>query len=330
MRITKIAMHEGPHVDEIAALLILKRWGEYFFSVVRSTEVVYWSQGGATPDGESAESWLKQGVLCLGQGFGQFDEHPNLTRGIPRKTNECTTSLVAKALGFKKGNETPISRAVRHLVSLVTDLDLKGGSDLLSVEQTLSAMSRRGVSSAEMLDWGIKGIAAILDDQIEFQKEFDNARGRNYRYYTIGPVILAVVESDSEYACKAARVGGRANLVIRCNPDTGHITIMRDMKQVPTALMEEIVVKLRRLEKIDADKIRISLARRTEAAAEGHLYGWYYHPRFGLVTTGGNRGSRSAQPSQTSFNKIVETIVSVLEDLQTTTIFPMRSSIAHI
>ena len=101
MRITQIAMHEGPHLDEILAYVLLKTQGEKRFLGISQAQPVFWSHGGEVPpDVLSTGELFKRGVLALGQGFGPFDEHSCPERGIRRKSGESTSSLVTRVLGF--------------------------------------------------------------------------------------------------------------------------------------------------------------------------------------------------------------------------------------
>ena len=312
MQITRIAMHEGPHLDEILACVLLRVHGEKRFPGVSQAKLIFWSYGGEVPpDGPSAQELFRQGTLLLGQGFGPFDEHPCPERGIARKSGESTSSLVARVLGYYERGYSPVVRAVRYLVKLVTEQDLNGSPGLLTIEQTLSAMSRDNVPSDKMFVWGAAAVTTLIHDQISFQQEFDRAAGGNYHYRLLGdcePFRLAVVESDSEHACRAARTRG-AHLVIR-RDSRGHVTVMKDTKTpISTGL---IVAELRRLELATCDQ-PIPPAGDPFWVAEGRCAGWYYHPIIGLITTGGNRTARLAHSPLTPFAQIESAVISVIE-----------------
>ncbi|MEK7584974.1 MAG: hypothetical protein AAB455_00420 [Patescibacteria group bacterium] len=286
--IKQIAIHEGPHTDEIAALLLLRRFGGKKFPGVDKADVIFWSLGGDTPGEHTAANWLERGVLVIGQGYGQFDEHPCPSRGIPRKQDHCTCSLVARELGLPKG--MPITRAVDWLVKQVKDQDLKGPSSFLAIESALSAMSRNGKTSSEMLEFGLTALDAILEDQIAFQEECDLAlsqRGEDiYHERRAGAYKMIIVNSVSEHAPKAARCLLRADLVLRRDPVSEHLTIMVNReKNFPVA---HLVGELRRAVAIETDPDNWDNGL---AGAEGRLAGWYYNPNIGggIITTGGNR-----------------------------------------
>ncbi len=305
VRVRQIALHEGPHLDEIAAAVLLK-CGERQFPGVGSAQIVFWAHGGRTPNGRPAGEWVKNGVLPLGQGFGQFDEHPCPERGIQRKAGQSTTSLVAKALGFGPEIQSPIGRAVNYLVKLVTDQDLHGSNGgPLNLEQTLSAMHRVGRSSELMFEWGRTAVEVLLADQIALQKEYDRAAGDECCHQCVGGYKVTVIESASEYACKTALMRG-AYLVLRYDPATRHVTMMK-RHEVPIP-MNQIVANLRRAEL----RAQALVPLGENLANEGRLASWYFHPNLGLITTGGNRTARLTKPSIMSWPRIQEIVISFL------------------
>ncbi|MFH1170033.1 MAG: hypothetical protein V1704_00485 [Candidatus Vogelbacteria bacterium] len=298
-----VAMHEGPHLDEVVALVLLHRFGRALFPGIETARVVFWPYGGQTPDGASAENWLERGVLLLGQGSGMFDEHPDPKYGIPRKQGHSTTSLVAEYLDLD--SKSPEGRAVAWLTKQVTDCDLNGGSGVLSIESVMTAMYRNGRSSNEMLEQGIIMMENFLDDQTKFQRAYDLACvGGSVSYRRCGNHMLASITSTSEHILKATRSRG-ARLSIRRDSSTGHVTIMADHKAgLP---LGDLVSELRRFE--NYGKLPID----TCPDEEGRLDNWFYHPQIGLITTGGGRAAKNTRPSRRSWSEIFLTIESWLK-----------------
>ncbi len=310
MKINTIVTHGWPHLDEVLAYFLLRRYGENIFPGVSTARVAFWFYGGNTPNGTSADAWLRKGWLLLGVGYGPLDEHPCPERWIPRKVGESTSSLVAKALGFGPLNKSVLGRAVNHLVAQVTKEDLTGGNgSLLNIEQTLSAMSRQGRSSESMIDdFGMIAVGALLGDRIEFYRERDRATdGTLYNHSFVGRFCLALVISGSPHACKVARCRG-AHLVVRHNPETNHVTIMKDhATPIP---MGVIVASLRRAEWLALGKPIPPDDQFWDD--EGLLAGWFYHEKTGLITTGGDRGARLTKPSILPLGEIERIVISVI------------------
>ena len=299
-----IAMHECPHLDEVAAYLLLCCFGGELFPGIEVADVVFWPYGGETPDGKSAEDWLERGVLILGQGFGMFDEHPCPELGISRKAGHSTVSLVAQYLEVHP--KSPEGRASAWLAKQVTECDLNGGNGVLGIESVMSTMSRRGRSSDEILQYGLHSLTCFLEDQIEFQKVRDWAHPsrRNVHYSIVDRWTLATAVSTSEHILKAVRTHG-AHLSVRLDSKTHHVTIMSDHQA--GLQLGDLVSELRRFSGYGY------LPKGASPDAEGRLHDWFYHPSIGLITTGGGRGSRQTTPPRLTWSKIVATVEWWLE-----------------
>lgn len=50
-------------MDEIAAIWILRKFGEEKFPGVSKAPIEFWNNGGNTPDGRSADEYERDGIL---------------------------------------------------------------------------------------------------------------------------------------------------------------------------------------------------------------------------------------------------------------------------
>jgi len=109
--------HRWPHLDEIAAMWALCKWGD---EVADPPEIVYWEAGGKT-----ADQWEKGGYLCVGVGGSELDEHPQ--NGTKREEGECAFSLTLKKLGVES------DPALQAMVKAIANEDAHAGLGSLGI-----------------------------------------------------------------------------------------------------------------------------------------------------------------------------------------------------
>jgi hypothetical protein len=115
--ITKIITHNRPHVDELVALMLLKKFpeGEEKFPGVKNATVSFMTTG-ELPDGKTANDFPD--TIFLGCGGGMFDEHA--TSQKERVEGECCATLVAKYLGIEN------DPGLQKILTFIRSEDLKG------------------------------------------------------------------------------------------------------------------------------------------------------------------------------------------------------------
>lgn len=118
-KIEKIAVHQNPHLDEIAAIWLLRRFGQHQYEGIGEAEIVFWTTG-ATPDGQPASEWQRRGVIAVGIGRGKYDEHAD----CPSDRVQSCFSLVAEDLGVAG------DPALQHILEYVTRTDAEAGNPL--------------------------------------------------------------------------------------------------------------------------------------------------------------------------------------------------------
>jgi hypothetical protein len=78
-----IVTHVRPHLDEILAILFLRRFGESRFPGVSTAKLVLWDAGPLTPDRRPASDYANEGYVLIGVGGSRFDEHATLDTDTP-------------------------------------------------------------------------------------------------------------------------------------------------------------------------------------------------------------------------------------------------------
>lgn len=135
--ISYILTHWYPHVDEVMAIWLLQIFGEPKFVFEKNNEgkpivKIKFLRTGVLPHGQTAESLLEKGILCIGVGGGIFDEHA--TADADRKKGYSATTLVVEYLGLEN---TPYWPRIKEIVDRVFQNDTAGavfGQDDICVE----------------------------------------------------------------------------------------------------------------------------------------------------------------------------------------------------
>lgn len=155
-----LVTHINPHLDDITALWLFKRFVPEF----QEAEIKFISQTEKTVSDPN--------VIHLGVGRGQFDEH----RGLP---DECTTSLVWKWI--KKNNFAPkeeaTQAALEELVEHVRQEDtghLKTDVyDLDSIISGANILFRDSSKTSELVFSIIDSLLISSKNQVQLKKDWE-------------------------------------------------------------------------------------------------------------------------------------------------------------
>jgi len=221
--INKIITHERPHLDEITAIWLLKRFGKNEFSGINEAEIVFCRvDNGHTS--KSAEDLEREGVLLLGIGGGRFDEHPSIGT---RKQNECCATLVAKHLGING------EKRLERILKFVLNNDLKGVAqpfDLAHLAKQLN--SQFPDEPLKVVEWIIVGLEAKYWEQDQFwslreeYKQFAETEiieGMDGHQHLLVSMVTAREKLQS---FAFSEFGGKADIVVQQHPSSGNIQIL--------------------------------------------------------------------------------------------------------
>lgn len=292
----KIITHIRPHLDEIVAIWLLRDFGEEMFPGAATATIETWDSSSNTPDGRSSLEYEENGCILIGVGGGRFDEHAKKTR--VRQKNECTATLVAKALGV---DQDP---ALRKILKETLRNDTEGGAQLLEIPAVIKSMNAQGHSPVDVLDWAEIGLRAIYRQQ----KEFFDAVEEFPRVSEVEKIgaegkILAVIRSDNEEMHKVARSkhGANASIVLQ-KKSSGNVQIFADKKSGVS--LSDIAALLRLEEQEQKEKF---LTTEWDALrSEGNVAGaeeWYYYPTAGFLFNG-SLTAPNVKPTRVPFENI--------------------------
>jgi hypothetical protein len=300
----RILTHERPHLDEIVAIWLLRRFGEQRFPGIGAAAVEFTSIRRLQEAGRKPEDYEADGTLLLGIGGGRFDEHPTLDEG--RKTGDCATTLVARELGI---SDDP---SLAKILRFVRAADVDGNASPFDISYVVKLLHNRCPDNAQwVMEWALVGIEAKYEEQRRFftvvKPEFD-AKAR-VEEIEVGKKRLRVVtvDSDEEGIHKYARSehGARAAIVIQ-RRSTGNVAVFGN-KQAGVDLRE--AAKLIRLAEREAKGLAPA-PDDERLLAEGYAPGaeeWFYH-RQGQMLLNGSLTQADVPPTRLSLDRIAELV----------------------
>jgi hypothetical protein len=299
-----ILTHERPHVDEIVAIWLLRKFGEQRFPGVGAAAVAFTSIRKLTAAGLTADDYEARGTLLLGIGGGRFDEHPTLEQD--RKAGDCATTLVAKELGV---SDDP---SLAKIIRFVRAADVEGNASPFDISYVVKLLHAEHPDDPHrVIEWALVAIEAKYQEQLRFftvvKPEFD-AKAR-VEEITVGKKRWRVVtvDSDEDGIHKYARseYGARAAVVIQ-RRSPGNVAVFGN-KQVGVDLRE--AAKLIRLAEREAAGIELA-PDDERLLAEGYAPGaerWFYH-RQGQMLLNGSLTQADVPATRLSLDRIAELV----------------------
>lgn len=306
-RIKKVVTHQFPHLDEITAIWLLKKFGEKVFPGVAEALVEYLANGGETPDGRSAQEYEQEGTLFIGVGGGRFDEHPRANGNGEKKENECAATLVAKALGIA---DDP---ALEQILKYALRTDLKGESQILDLASLVKLLHQQCPERPDLvMEWAFVGLEAKYQEQLRFwgatKEEFQrSAQVKKMQGPNGEPVNVVIVQSDNEQMGQFARSphGANAAVVIQKRAN-GQVQIFTSKKQ---GICIEDAVRIIRIEEQSVKDVWKTTDWK-DLVAEGKVAGaeeWYYHKE-GQMFLNGSTTAKDVPATNLSLEDIVRAV----------------------
>jgi hypothetical protein len=299
-----IFTHERPHVDEIVAIWLLRKFGEQRFPGVGTATVSFTSIRRLAEAGLKPEDYEARGTLLLGIGGGRFDEHPTMDEG--RKTGDCATTLVAKELGV---SDDP---SLAKILRFVRAADVEGNASPFDISYVVKLLHAKHPDDPHrVIEWALVAIEAKYQEQLRFftvvKPEFD-AKAR-VEEITVGKRRLRIVtiDSDEDGIHKYARseYGARAAIVIQ-RRSSGNVAVFGN-KQAGVDLRE--ATKLIRLAEREAKGLEFA-SDDERLLAEGYAPGaeeWFYHKQ-GQMLLNGSLTQADVPATRLSLDRIAELV----------------------
>jgi hypothetical protein len=293
----KVVTHERPHLDEIFAYWLLKKYGEKLFPGVSSAQLTF------VPNGLSPE--IPEGAIALGIGGGMFDEHP--TANGERKGAECASTLVVKFIGV---HELPELQA---LLRLVTNDDLKGTNYPIDISALSKLMFDQGVPHEIVIEWVLAGIEAKYRAEYSLWQEardaFESLASKSSFRADGRWFNLCVLEgNDNPSVVTYAKILTQGVVINRGSSGLTQIFAHQSLG----ISLARVAYFLRTAERVAKSMSGEKYPRLSveEGTQEGNSVPgaeeWYYHPKIGLLN--GSKTATAVPPTQLPTPLIIQCI----------------------
>lgn len=306
--------HPCPHLDEIMAIFLLRKYGQKLFPDVSKAQIEFRrAEGDATGNPEDCEELFAQKILALGTGKGPFDEHDVAST----KDGECCATLVAKYLGVAKYPE------LKQLLAETLANDRNGVACSLSID--LGALYHRDVGidlRAEDQMSVVDKVLNLTDARWQEQYDFHHTTSAEIRdqadkrTFQIGERTIKVmmIMTDNRQVAKRAFFEGNDVVVIR--NDRGHTQVLINNKTLGGVSLENVVRILRIMERRKSGE-PLCLSKWSDFGQEGMLFNWHYQVerRTGFqALLNGSTTAPNVEPSVLNREDIFTAIVAGLTD----------------
>lgn len=287
--ITTIVLPTTLQPDTLAAIFLLKKFGEEIYPGIKTASIAIWQ---VVPEGENSESLEKKGYLLIDMGGGRYDHHTKLK-------GATASLLVASDLGVV---EKP---ALSKLLEYARRDDLFGrgtiSEDPIDRAFGLSALiynlNKSCVGKPErVVEIIMPVLAGHFNEEVrrteELPKEFAEAR-ESGKVRTIDArqrdkkLSVILIESDNGSLAGYLRsmAGGRFNIVVQ-KMSTGHVNILTRPTKRPDLRSLVCLIRVREAE-MSGHQLEEDLSSLYRPARHPSVKEWYYDRATNSLQNGG-------------------------------------------
>lgn len=302
IKIHTIITHTRPHIDEIFAIWLLRKFGEAMFPGISTAKIEYRSINIGLLDDKTAKQWVEEGILLLGIGKGRFDEHPGI--GTTEKRGNCCATLIAKALDvysdivlkdlidFVFNDDTdavPEERSPFDLGALVV---VRNKNNKISPEEVLE------MTFSDIDCFYLKSLECLSIDKESINAFEEMIKGPKDKRYK----LVIIKDCNNEHIGNFSRSAGGYKADITVSRRTnGHVNI--SVKGKSGLNLQDVSKILNHLENRNGNgRVKIDNEELTKNGAikDGR---WFYHKGLNMLLNGGP-SAHDVEPTKLSLNGI--------------------------
>ena len=294
-KISKILIPNKPHLDPVAAIWVLRHYGEQAFPGVKGAPVEF-----CESNVEYSESERKkiesEGVIMIDLGGGRFDHHND-----QNKIEETSTSLVAEALGIDGNAE------LSALISYIREDDLQGLHNRFGdLAQLMKVMYKQGIDQWEVIDLALKIIDLFQAGQeqwhFEVKEEYEKKCHLLKVKYHERKIKVGVIISDNMQLGNYGLNVDNLSVVIN-KRSTGHVAILTNKKHKID--LRQIIAVIRNQEmELRGVKKEADLSRLVFEGSNSQVPNWFYHRSLNAFLNGSDALAK-VEPTIIPFKELV-------------------------
>jgi len=295
MEIKKILIPNKPHLDPIAAVFLLKQYGQKVFPGVEKAEIIFWEKS-QDPSAEELLKFKENNVLIVDIGGSPFDHH-SITDG----SKETSASLTAAYLKIEDKPE------INALLNYVREDDLEGLHNRYGdLAYLIKCFHKQNVTSEKVVELGLRLINYFQTSQIEWHYKVREEYEKKIKIHRVKrfdkKLKIGVVESDNSQIANYGITMDNLSVVIQ-KRSTGHVIILTN--KYHRINLKEIVaaIRMRELELGGYNK-EINPAKLQFEGKNSLIPNWFYHKSLNSLLNGSDAMNK-AEPTKLGFNEIV-------------------------
>jgi hypothetical protein len=297
MDIRKILIPNKPHLDPIAAIYLLRKYGKERFPGVERAKIEFWEHS-RNPSQKEITGFEKEGGLMIDVGGSLFDHHAALG------SSETSTSLVASYLGIENNPE------VSALIGYIREDDLEGLHNRYGdLAYIVKCMHKRDVPSQKVIDYIFLAIDFLQLNQEEWhyvvKKEYEERCRVDTAKRTKGKIRFGVIESDNVQVGNYGISVGNLSVLIQ-KRSSGHIVILTNKHH--RINLREIVGAVRKRELELTDYKKPIDPRKMQFEGKNSLVPqWFFHRSLNAFMNGSDALNK-AEPTKVPLEEIVNLV----------------------
>lgn len=299
MEIKKILIPNKPHLDPIAAIYLLMKFGQDKFEGLDDAKIIFWEKA-VSPSNEEIQRFRAEKVLLVDMAGGIFDHHDDES-----KANETSTSLVAAYLGIESNPE------LNALLSYIREDDLEGLHNRYGdLAYVIKCMHKQNLPLQQVISFTFQVLDYLQETQRiwhhEVKKEFEEKvkimKVKRFKK----KLKIGIIQSDNVQVANYGITASNLSVVIQ-QRSSGHVMILTNKHH--RINLREIVAAIRMKEMEYRGMPNIPDPRKLQYEGKSLLIPfWFYHISLNSFLNGSDALSQT-EATRIPFREIVQFVL---------------------